>query len=1415
MSFSLFNNTSLRLLGGLWLVLLPLLGWGQSTTIVISQVYGGGGNSGSPYTNDFIELHNVSNIEQSVAGFSVQYASNTGTSWSTTSLSGAIPAGGYYLIQEAAGNTAAAGLPTPDATGTLALSNTAGKIALVSSRTALSGNCNTILNNNNVIDLVGFGTSTTCFEGNGNTGVNLTNTTAALRSNNGCTDTNHNETDFTAGAPAPRNLASQAYSCSATGTLTATPTAAFTAFTTQQGTPSAAQSYTLAGTGVPASGVTVTPPAGYEVSQTSATAGFGGDATAITVAQADVSATGGKVIYVRLSGTTAGIYGTSAAPLNVGNASTGANTANVPVYGNTTAITVTPASLSGFGTTQGTASVAQSYTLTGTGLTAGVTVTPPAGYQVSQTSATTGFAAQATALTVSQTNAAAGRTIYVRLAGTTAGTYSGNITNASTGAATQSVALSGTVAAPAPRLTASPTALTGFSYVVGSGPSASQSFSLSGSNLTAGDLTVTGSTSYDVSGDNATFGNVATIANAAGGTLSTPIYVRLKAGLAVGSYGGETITVAGGGVTSSPSVTASGSVAPLAPTISSFTPASGLVGTSVTINGANFSSASTVSFNGTAATAVAFVTDVQLTATVPTGATTGPIAVTTAGGTATSATSFTVLVPVVEVTPSSLTGFSTTTGVASAPQTYQVSGNTLDGTSLAIASTNPSFAVSLDGISYAATASIALNGSATLAATTVYVRLTSTASTGALTTTIANSNGATTTPVTASGAVLATTVAKRWTGAANTTSWFDAANWESGTVPTSGDDVVLDHHTVAGKYTVTLSGTTAVTVSSLRIRTGTGDSIVFLVPATNTLTAAFKLTRATAGDTALAISNKGALVNRSGASSGDPVDVVGASPTAFLLNGGSYYHRVARGNSAVVENLSGAAGTETGNFFFRVPGSSQYSIAASGRTYGNLILEAGLVPTYATSGSSALTINGNLIIQRGITFSSTLTASLILKGNLVNNGDFILNPSASGTNTRRLVLSGTAPQTISGTALGTPGTASSYLGTNQQLEINNPAGVTLQTPVLLSNALTLTSGVLTTDATNVLTMAATASVAGGTNASFVSGPLARVAAGTGASTVLFPLGRGTAYRPLTLTIAAQSATTTYTALQTEGRPADQDLSPNDLTRISKIRYFSVTPTVAPATFSGTITLSFGGDDGVTDPGLSSFVVGKSDGSGWVNIGQSATSGTASAGTLTSGTFTGFSNFILASTLASTATNAGVNPLPVQLTSLTAARATGGVQVAWATASEVNSAKFVVERSLDGYAYLPVASVAAQGSTQLAHRYASLDRAAPAGRLYYRLRQVDLDGTAHYSPAVAVAGALAEFTLAPNPTRATVSFFTETPTAYTVRNTLGQVVRTGTTLAGANTLAVEALPAGVYLFELRTDTGRVVRRFIKE
>ena len=87
-----------------------------SEQVVISQVYGGGGNSGAPYKNDFIELYNPTDQDISLEGGSVQYASGRGTTWTPTNLAGTIKAHSFYLITEAGGANGVE-LPTADASG--------------------------------------------------------------------------------------------------------------------------------------------------------------------------------------------------------------------------------------------------------------------------------------------------------------------------------------------------------------------------------------------------------------------------------------------------------------------------------------------------------------------------------------------------------------------------------------------------------------------------------------------------------------------------------------------------------------------------------------------------------------------------------------------------------------------------------------------------------------------------------------------------------------------------------------------------------------------------------------------------------------------------------------------------------------------------------------------------------------------------------------------------------------------------------------------------------------------------------------------------------------------------------------------------------------------------------------------------
>lgn len=183
----------------------------QVAHLVVSQVYGGGGNSGATYKNDFIEIFNPTSNAVNITGWSVQYASAAGTSWTVTTLSGIIPQGGYYLVQEAAGTGGTTALPIPDATGNINMSGTTGKVALVSSATALSGVCPTA---GSFVDLIGFGTAS-CFEGT--LCPTLSNTIAALRGSNGCTDTDVNGSDFATGTPNPRNSSSPPNICGSVG----------------------------------------------------------------------------------------------------------------------------------------------------------------------------------------------------------------------------------------------------------------------------------------------------------------------------------------------------------------------------------------------------------------------------------------------------------------------------------------------------------------------------------------------------------------------------------------------------------------------------------------------------------------------------------------------------------------------------------------------------------------------------------------------------------------------------------------------------------------------------------------------------------------------------------------------------------------------------------------------------------------------------------------------------------------------------------------------------------------------------------------------------------------------------------------------------------------------------------------------
>jgi uncharacterized protein len=193
----------------------PVKVYALSTDVVISQVYGGGGGSGAPYKNDFVELFNRGAVPVSLTGWSVQYASATGSGYFSNNpvvaISGTLLPGQYYLIK-LAGGANGVDLPAENATGLIYMSSSGGKVALVMSTSGLA--CNSYSNATPtqlslIKDLVGWG-SANFFEGSG-AAPGTSNSTAVSRDDGGYIETDNNTNDFSLGVPAPRNTSSPFY----------------------------------------------------------------------------------------------------------------------------------------------------------------------------------------------------------------------------------------------------------------------------------------------------------------------------------------------------------------------------------------------------------------------------------------------------------------------------------------------------------------------------------------------------------------------------------------------------------------------------------------------------------------------------------------------------------------------------------------------------------------------------------------------------------------------------------------------------------------------------------------------------------------------------------------------------------------------------------------------------------------------------------------------------------------------------------------------------------------------------------------------------------------------------------------------------------------------------------------------------
>lgn len=519
--------------------------------------------------------------------------------------------------------------------------------------------------------------------------------------------------------------------------------------------------------------------------------------------------------------------------------------------------------------------------------------------------------------------------------------------------------------------------------------------------------------------------------------------------------------------------------------------------------------------------------------------------------------------------------------------------------------------------------------------------------------------------------------------------------------------------------------------------------------------------------------------------------------------------------------------TVTGaNSFSTTSGSTDFTVNGStiitwtgGNTFGNVSFTHNSTALWRLANTNPDTYTGSATFVQASTglFSPAYAGNNLFSGDISTVGTTTAITFGSST-TGRVTLNGSSMQTISGSASFPPTISRLTMSTG------GSGGLTLAVPLRISNDLTLTSGNIFTDATNILTLtdeSTTTTV--GHDGSFIDGPMeyAMLNNSTARSTLNFPVGSGSDWRPAVLEVA-HTVNTSYTYRTEVSNESAWDLGydlPVTVKKLSDIHYWNVTryltstmveePSANLRTAAGQepqITLYFGENDIVYDG--ADLVVCKTTESApgtWIDVGGSGApaydEGNLLSGSVTStsspSAFNSFSIFTLGSF--------SENPLPVTLTSFSAVPLQDQVMVAWRTETEWNSAAFAVERSLDGKTFETIGTVEAAGYSTAARYYSWMDVQPVPGLAYYRLKELDGSGLSTWHPVVAVqfgSGSAEVFTVYPNPFQQELLLRIRADQPYPEKiqifDALGQLVHTFTPSgSGEIRLNLVELQSGVY------------------
>jgi uncharacterized repeat protein (TIGR02543 family) len=490
-------------------------------------------------------------------------------------------------------------------------------------------------------------------------------------------------------------------------------------------------------------------------------------------------------------------------------------------------------------------------------------------------------------------------------------------------------------------------------------------------------------------------------------------------------------------------------------------------------------------------------------------------------------------------------------------------------------------------------------------------------------------------------------------------SWeiFDGTTWVPATgTPTSsdgaitilnGDTIVVTAPVTADQVTVDAGGALTVAASQTLTVANAADSVDMVVFGTvnniGTITATGRIS----------FENGGVYKHNTASATTAAASTTWRTGSTFEINNGSapgnlnqhaLYNLVVNPGTTMGGNggpnfpnnyvLSGSLTvTSTNGFQWRLANLSaglttNIFIRGNVNVNGSTVLLTSTGSSADTAAKAVINVDGSVNITAGqwsLNNSSAAYAEWKVKGNISVTGGTLQSGTSGWYGRRTLNFAGGGTQSFTVSAPGTIGTAATTF------KVSNGSTVQMNFPFTLmtNGAINLENGKFATTATNVITLPATGTVIGGNSSAYVDGPLVQTVASTNATTKTFPIGKGSAYRPVTLTVNQDAATATpYTAEVFNTAPVSRTL-PSTLSGVSSVRYFSIIKGAGAGlspTLGATIQLSYDVDDGVESASL--LRVAKDSGSTyWANLGGSGTG--IPSGSITSNAFFSFSDFVLA------------------------------------------------------------------------------------------------------------------------------------------------------------------------------------------